>query len=48
MKSYVMNYHNMLNSLNLKDDEKDSFILEICNSYIYNMGISNELYAQLF
>lgn len=48
MKTYVMNYHNMLNSLELKDDEKDAFILEICNSYIYNMGISNELDSKLF
>lgn len=48
MKAYVMNYHNMLNSLELKDDERDAFILEICNSYIYNMGISNELDSELF
>lgn len=48
MKAYVMNYHNMLNSLELKDEEKDAFILEICNSYIYNMGISNELDSELF
>lgn len=48
MKAYVMNYHNMLNSLDLKDEEKDAFILEICNSYIYNMGISNELDSELF
>ena len=48
MKAYVMNYHNMLNSLELKEDEKDTFVLEICNSYIYNMGISNELDSKLF
>lgn len=48
MKAYVMNYHNMLNSLELKEDEKDAFVLEICNSYIYNMGISNELDSKLF
>ncbi|WP_411168016.1 heme oxygenase (biliverdin-producing) [Clostridium sp. MB05] len=48
MRAYVMNYHNMLNSLKLSNEEKEAFILEICNSYIYNMAISNELDAKCF
>lgn len=48
IKAYVMNYHNMLNTLNLTDEEKEEFIIEICNSYIYNMAISNELDAKCF
>lgn len=48
MKSYIMNYHNMLNTLTLTEDEKDEFIIEICNSYIYNIAISNELDSKCF
>ncbi|WP_066892874.1 biliverdin-producing heme oxygenase [Clostridium nigeriense] len=48
MREYVMKYHNMLNSLNLNENEKEEFILEICNSYIYNLAISSELDAKLF
>ncbi len=43
MKEYVMNYHNMLNSLNLSEEMCDKFIIEVNNSYIYNIAISNEL-----
>lgn len=46
MKAYVMNYHNMLNTLELTDAEKEEFLIEISNSYIYNMAISNELDAK--
>ncbi len=46
-KEYVMNYHNMLNTLNLSDDLKDKFVHEINNSYIYNIAISNELDIKL-
>ncbi|VYU07924.1 biliverdin-producing heme oxygenase [Clostridium tertium] len=46
MKAYVMNYHNMLNTLELTDSEKDEFLIEISNSYVYNMAISNELDAK--
>mgnify|MGYP001100700410 CR=1 FL=1 len=48
MKAYVMNYHNMLNTLTLTVEEKEEFIIEICNSYIYNMAISNELDSKCF
>ena len=41
-----MNYHNMLNTLELTDAEKEDFLIEISNSYIYNMAISNELDAK--
>lgn len=46
MRAYVMNYHNMLNTLELTDAEKEDFLIEISNSYIYNMAISNELDAK--
>lgn len=46
MKAYVMNYHNMLNTLELTDAEKEEFLIEISNSYIYNMAMSNELDAK--
>ncbi|WP_291653578.1 biliverdin-producing heme oxygenase [Clostridium sp.] len=48
MKAYVMKYHNMLNKLTLTAQEKEEFIIEICNSYIYNMAISNELDSKCF
>lgn len=48
IKTYVMNYHAMLNNLKFNDDEKDAFVLEVCNSYIYNIAISNELDAKFF
>lgn len=43
MKEYVMNYHNMLNSLNLSEEMCNKFIIEVNNSYIYNIAISGEL-----
>lgn len=43
-----MIYHNKLNGLSLDNDEKQLFINEISNSYIYNMGISNEIEAKHF
>lgn len=48
LRSYVMIYHNKLNGLSLDKDEKQLFINEISNSYIYNMGISNEIEAKHF
>jgi heme oxygenase (biliverdin-producing, ferredoxin) len=48
IKSYVMNYHTMLNNLKFNEDEKEAFVLEVCNSYIYNISISNELDAKFF
>lgn len=48
LRSYVMVYHNKLNGLSLDNDEKQLFINEISNSYLYNMGISNEIEAKHF
>ncbi|MGG7145083.1 heme oxygenase (biliverdin-producing) [Clostridium nigeriense] len=48
IKSYVMNYHSMLNNLSFNENEKEKFVLEVCNSYIYNIGISNELNSKFF
>lgn len=46
LRAYVMEYHNKLNLLALEGEEKQLFINEISNSYIYNIGISNELDAK--
>lgn len=48
IKAYVMNYHSMLNNLSFNETEKEEFVLEVCNSYIYNIGISNELNSKFF
>ena len=48
LRAYVMEYHNKLNLLTLEGEEKQLFINEISNSYVYNMGISNELEAKHF
>lgn len=48
LRSYVMDYHNKLNGLSLNKNEKQLFINEISNSYLYNMGISNEIEAKHF
>jgi len=48
IKAYVMNYHSMLNNLSFNENEKEEFVLEVCNSYIYNIGISNELNSKFF
>lgn len=47
MKEYVMEYHNKLNAVNIDDSVKTDLINEISNSYIYNLAISNKLYAKL-
>lgn len=43
LKSFVMNYHNKLNLMELSDCLKDKFLNEVAVSYIYNISISNEL-----
>ena len=48
LRSYVMVYHNKLNGLSLDKDEKQLFINEISNSYLYNIGITNEIEAKHF
>ncbi len=48
MKAYVMKYHMMLAKLNLNEEEQKQFIIEVCNSYIYNISISNELDVKYF
>ncbi|MDV4150609.1 biliverdin-producing heme oxygenase [Clostridium sp. AL.422] len=48
IKAYVMKYHMMLAKLNLNEEEQKQFIIEVSNSYIYNISISNELDAKYF
>ncbi|EGT3617415.1 biliverdin-producing heme oxygenase [Clostridium perfringens] len=43
MKTFVMNYHNKLNNIELNDKMKEKFINEVSNSYVYNISISNEI-----
>lgn len=45
MKDFIMEYHEKLNLLELevKHNFDKKFINEVCNSYIYNIAISNEL-----
>lgn len=43
MKTFVMNYHNKLNNIELNDKMKEKFINEVSNSYVYNIAISNEI-----
>ncbi|WP_300379336.1 heme oxygenase (biliverdin-producing) [Clostridium sp.] len=48
LRDYVMVYHNKLKELSLDGEEKQLFINEISNSYIYNIAISNELESKHF
>ncbi|MBE6053011.1 MAG: biliverdin-producing heme oxygenase [Clostridium sartagoforme] len=48
IKTYVMKYHMMLANINLTEEEQNQFIIEVSNSYIYNIAISNELEAKYF
>ena len=48
IRSYVMNYANKINNLNLSKEMEVKFINEISNAYIYNLAISNELEAKLY
>ena len=47
VRTYVMNYHNKLDGIQLAEDMKQLLINEICNTYIYNMAVSQELEAKL-
>ena len=47
LRGYVMKYHKMLADINLTEEKKIDFINEVNNAYIYNLAISNELYAKL-
>ncbi len=44
----VFAYRNNLMNLNLTDEEKELFLNEVANSYIYNIGVSTELEAKLY
>ena len=43
LKSFVMEYHGLLNNIKLDGDLKCKFLSEVNLSYIYNISISNEL-----
>ncbi|MCF0148088.1 MAG: biliverdin-producing heme oxygenase [Clostridium sp.] len=48
MKAYTMKYLMTIAKLNLTEEEQKQFIIEVSNSYIYNISISNELDAKYF
>ena len=47
MRTYAMRYAAKLSNINLADNLKDEFIVEVNNAYIYNLAISNELETKL-
>lgn len=47
IKTYVMQYSNKLAHINLTDEEKELFLNEINNAYIYNLAVSNELEVKI-
>ncbi len=45
---YVMGYTMKINNMNLSEELEEELIVEVSNSYIYNMAISQELESILY
>ncbi|MGG7096736.1 heme oxygenase (biliverdin-producing) [Clostridium sardiniense] len=48
MKSFIMDYHEKLNLLDIKKNFEEKLINEVSNAYVYNIAISNELEVSKF
>lgn len=48
IRSYVMNYANKINNMNISEELEAKLINEVNNAYIYNLAISCELEAKLY
>ena len=48
IRAYVMGYATKINNINLSEELEEKLIVEVSNSYIYNMAISQELEAKLY
>lgn len=45
---YVMGYGMKINNMNLSEELQEKLIVEVSNSYIYNMAVSQELESKLY